>query len=84
MSQYGKNAGARHVQVYGVSTSVVNRNRFSNEELFDKDIRTLGVLSYAHNKFLTCFPKEIVNFHCKQMEDQDVGDVAAEDIPEGK
>jgi hypothetical protein len=85
MFQFGKNSGARHMSVYGIAVSIVNKKKYSSDEVFRRDNAVLGLLAFSHQKFLTRMPTEVVERHLKELAAAGYGctEMAADSIPEG-
>ena len=54
--------------VHGIAKSIVNKEKYSNEEVFRKDKAVMGSMSMMHNKVLTKMPKEIVDHYTAELE----------------
>jgi hypothetical protein len=83
MSQLGTNAGPHHAIIYGNAKSICNKESYSDAKVFCKDSNTLGILTFAYNKFLTYTPLEIVKEHQKQLADAGLELMSTDNIPEG-
>ncbi|KAI6149155.1 hypothetical protein BKA82DRAFT_1001376 [Pisolithus tinctorius] len=57
--QYGWNAGARHVQVFGLVRNLTKKN-LTNDERQQKDGAILGILALTWNLLTTTLPEEVV------------------------
>lgn len=83
MAQFGKNAGPKHVSLYGIATSIVNKTKYSSAEVLRKDLTALGIMSFLYNKFLTHAAKEIVDEHTAELERDGLEPIEATQIPQG-
>jgi hypothetical protein len=85
MIQFGKNSGARHVSYYGNASSIVNKDKYTDAEIFERDNAVLGILAMCHHKFLTHMPTEVVEEHLSALKAAGYGcnEMAADGIPEG-
>ena len=60
MIQFGQNAGARHLRVYGLVNNL-RRKSLTNEEREVKNCRILGVFALSWAIFQSSMPKEITD-----------------------
>ncbi|KAH7903594.1 hypothetical protein BJ138DRAFT_1107542 [Hygrophoropsis aurantiaca] len=58
--QYGWNAGARHLRVFGLVNNITNRNISSNAHK-EKDQSLLGIFALSWNLLVASLPREVVN-----------------------
>ena len=83
MVQFGMNAGPRHKRIFQRAVSVVNRKKYSTEELSRKDLNCMGVFSFTYNKFLTHMPKEVVLQDLKELKEAGLPTPSTDELAAG-